>query len=477
MKNDNAFTHYHNELNRQAKKANSELEPLDIKKSQRMRAEIKDLIKEKVSATRRSFLDMATKAGISSAMLKASPLVAGALASQHANAQGGAKRAIYCYLPGGSIPGTWMPTGPSSMGRVTKPFEDVADVCHFREVNVELSGHASSTQAMGAPFNGANTIDSDIADVLSATTPYKSIYCASEFRGKTVEGGQFFSSAGTPFHDPYDAVKALFDSALPTGQTVPFQEAFDTQLKAIESIKNKLPLADRARLDAHASAVQDLIRRFESQQAQAGDDLVKPVLPNQDSLYEAFTDNGTAGDEQSNMAEHPLAQADVVIAALAAGLTNVGIIQMVHHSSEIKVSYEDNTVSGTYHNGTQHSDSGGGTAFARMHAYLNDVPAHIIRKLKTTNGPEGEPLINSTAFIQVSCMGSIDHTPGNSPFLLATNLPGFKSGFSNDNLNNNVTAKQIHATIAQGLGLPSSVYSNYYSNGAAHDTSAAKLLS
>lgn len=450
MKQKDSFESYHDELERKAAIENAkQCEPFDKKKYFKAREEITGLIKEKAQATRRSFLELAGKAGISSGLLKASPMIAGALAGQHARAAGTARRIIYYYIPGGSIPGTWMPSGPSSMGTVTKPFADVSDVCHFRELDVQLSGHASASQALGAPYQGAKTIDNDIADVLSAAAPFKNIYCASELKGQAQPN--LFSSAGTPFHDPYDAIEARFNGSLPTtgGQTPPFKEAFDTQLQAIEKIKSKLPSEDHDRLQEHASAISALIRRLESQVSTDPGEAPSvniPTLPSQASLYDS---------DQANLVEHTIAQADVIVNALAAGLTNVGLLQVFNHQSESRTSFEDGTVSAGFHNGLQHASPGGaGAAFSRVHTYLNTVPAHIIRRLKNTNGPEGEALINSTALVQISCMGSIDHSAPNSPFLLATNIPEFKSGFSNNNINNAVTAKQMHETVAHGLGLP-----------------------
>lgn len=453
MKYDNSFEAHHDELNAKAAKENAKLEAFNKKQYLKSREDISALVKKKAGETRRSFLDMAGKAGFSAGLLKASPLIAGALSSQHARAAGGAKRIIYFYIPGGSIPGTWMPSGAGSMGEVTRPFADVADVCHFREVDVVSSGHSSASQALGAPYQGARTIDMDIADFLGSTTPYKSIYCASELFGSTQPN--LFSSSGTAFHDPYDAIAGRFNGELPQGETPPFKEAFDAQLMAIEDIKAKLPSEDRVRLEEHAESIDGLIKRLNAQASAdpSAAPATTPTLPSKASLYEE-----AGGGQQANMVEHTIAQADVIIAALAAGVTNVGLLQVFNHQSESRASYDDGSVSPGFHNGTQHASPGGsGSAFSRLHTYLNSVPAHIIRKLKTTNGPEGEPLIDSTLLVQVSCMGSIDHTSQNSPFLLATNADGFKSGFSNKRLNNAVKAKDIHETIAAGLGLPTPV--------------------
>lgn len=449
MKDKDSYSEYHEELNRKAAKENDQLEPFNKKRYLKSREKINALIKQKAGTTRRSFLDMASKAGISAKLIKASPLVAGALAGQHARAMGGGKRIIYYYIPGGSIPGSWQPTGAGAMGDVTGPFADVADVCHFREVNVVNKGHSSAMQALGAPYQGADTIDTDIAAVLSASAPYQSLYCSSELKGST-PGNQLFSNAGTPQNDPYDAIEARFKGSLPsTGGVPPFKAALDAQLKALEDLKARLPADDLLRLEEHAAAVNTLISRFEREAANSQNgpaEIPVPTLPSKDSLYES---------EQAHVTKHTMAQADVIISALASGITNVGLLQVFSHQSGSFATYEDGSKSASFHDGLQHQDSSGtNAAFRRCHRYLNEVAAHMIRKLETTNGPEGEPLINSTAFVQVSCMGDLSHDEFNSPFLLATKIPEFKRSFSNTALDNSVTAKKIHETIANGLGLP-----------------------
>ena len=449
MKNKDSYSEYHEELNRKAAKENAQLEPLNKKRYLKSREKIDSFIKQKAGTTRRSFLDMASKAGISAKLIKASPLVAGALASQHARAMGGGKRIIYYYIPGGSVPGSWQPSGVGSMGDVTGPFADVASDCHFREVNVELKGHSSAKQALGAPYQTADTIDTDIAAVLSASAPYQSLYCSSELEGRSPDG-ELFSNAGTPQNDPYDAIEARFRGTLPSsGGLPPFKAALDAQLKALEDLKSRLPAEDLLRLEEHAAAVNALVTRFEREVANSENgpsEIPIPNLPSKNSLYES---------EQAHITKHTMAQADVIIAALAAGITNVGLLQVFSHQSDKVATYEDGIPSVSFHDGLQHADGTDNNAkFRRCHRYLNEVAAHMIRKLRTTNGPEGEPLINSTAFVQVSCMGDLSHDEFNSPFLLATKIPEFKRSFSNTALDNSVTAKKIHETIANGLGLP-----------------------
>jgi hypothetical protein len=69
-----------------------------------------------------------------------------------------------------------------------------------------------------------------------------------------------------------------------------------------------------------------------------------------------------------------------------------------------------------------------------------------------TMDSDGQPLINSTAFCQVTCFGNgLSHASTDAPFLLATQMPGFRSGFSSKGTASNV--RHFHAEVALGLGV------------------------
>jgi hypothetical protein len=71
-------------------------------------------------------------------------------------------------------------------------------------------------------------------------------------------------------------------------------------------------------------------------------------------------------------------------------------------------------------------------------------------------GPDGQKLIDSTVFVQVTCMGNgMTHNPDNAPFLVATRMPGFKSGFSASSTGN---TEDLNGAIPRGMGISESLY-------------------
>lgn len=391
--------------------------------------------KRYVQQDRRRFLDLIGKAGISSGLIKASGLLAGVLANRHALAQDLTnKRVVFCYLNSGAQNTTWMPTSATSMNIVTQPYGpqgyNVASICHFREVDVMVEGHSNARQALGVPNYSEPTMDQRIAGVLGATSPHSSIYLGSQ----ATTQGALCSTIGPCTDDPAKAFKDLFQSPLPTG-TVDntYELAYDAQLRAIQSIKSKLSQEEIQRLDMHGDAIAKIKQNLEDSLSGQGPD------PSACGSSVGTLKNG-------NIQERGKTQADIIVAALACGLTKVATLQLGNHQGDW---YGHNTVFKQDAHNSCHS--AGGETNDEMVRYLSDVPAYFIDKLRKTMGPDNQPLINSTVFVQVTCMGNgRDHSSANGPFIVATQMPGFKSGFSTMRAGN---IRDLNGAIPKGLGI------------------------
>lgn len=395
--------------------------------------------KKMVNKERRKFLDMIGKAGVSSSLVKASSLIGGAFATRQAMAAGGPHRVVYCYLDSGADDSSWLPSSASNMNVVTQPYGpsgyDVSSICHFRQVNVHLNGHAAAFQSLGVTQWGSPTIDARIAPVLSATTPYTSMYLGSE----ATNDGTLCSTIGPCIDDPSTAYNRYFNSALPAGSTdETYKSVYDSQMRAIESIKNKLSQDERQRLETHTAAIQRIEDRITAVMSSEGPDL------------DAYKPNVPAS--VSGIVARGKVQADIMLAALQAGITNVGVLQLGNHQGSW-------VGSGTSFNGTLHTAAHGtpdNTAFNEMIRHLSEVPAYFIRRLMDEEGPDGQKMIDSTVFVQVTCMGNgMNHEPANAPFLVATRAPGFTSGFS---ASTGGATEDLNGAVPRGLGIPDSAY-------------------
>ncbi len=395
-----------------------------------------------VNKERRRFMDMIGKAGVSSSVLKASTMLGGLFASRHAMAAGGPKRVVYCYLDSGAANGHWLPRGVGNMNTVTRAYgpqgENVAGVCSFREVDVLVQGHSNTFQALGVTSYGPPTMDSRIAPIVSATTPYNAMYLGS---GATSSGG-LCSTIGPCIDSPSTAYNRYFNSALPAGSSdETYLKVFEAQHEAIRSIKSKLSQAERERLDTHAGALDSIEKRITLAMSSDGPDLetYRPSLP-------------SAGSYQGRIVATGKVQADIMLAALQAGLTNVGVLQLGNHQG-------DWAGDGTSYRGNLHDSAHGApgaTAFNELIGHLSQVPAYFIRRLMEEEDSDGQKMIDSTVFVQVTCMGNgQNHSSGNAPFIVATRMSGFRGGYS---ASAGGTTMDLNGAIPKGLGIPSDAY-------------------
>lgn len=395
-----------------------------------------------VNRERRKFLDMLAKTGVSTPLLKASTLAGGIFATRHAMAAGGPKRVIYCYIDSGAAEGAWLPSSASNMNTVTRVYgpqgENVAGICHFREIDVKLSGHAAAFQALGITSYGVPSMDARIAPLISATTPYKALYLGYD----ATSGGHLCSTIGPCVDDPASAYNRYFNSALPEGSIDDtYLKVFEAQNAALQQIRNKLSQEEKERLDVHGEALSGLENRIAALMSGEGPDLdtYRPTMPDPSTYAARFVAGGKL-------------QADIMIAALQAGLTNVGVLQLGNHSGAWK---GDNTsYQGTLHDAAHSTPDP--TAFNEMIGHASQVPAYIIKRLMNTQDADGQNLIDNTVFVQVTCMGNgMTHEPLGAPFIVATQMPGFASGFS---ASVGGTTEDLNGAIPRGLGLSEDQY-------------------
>ncbi len=398
-----------------------------------------------VNKERRRFLDMVGKAGISSPILKSSSLVGGLMANRYALAQNQDytnTRVVYVYLNSGAQNHTWLPDSPSNMNIVTQPYGpqgyDVAGICNFRQVNVMAEGHSNATQALGIPGYGIPTMDTRIAGVLGATSPFGGIYLGSQ----ATTQGVLCSTIGPCEDNPATAFQKLFQTAPPpvAGVTpdTTYLKVFEAQQNALASIKNKLSQDERERLDTHGGALEKIENRIKAS-LEVSDE------PTQSACVEPGINH------EDNIQSRGKAQADIIVAALQCGLTKVATLQLGNHQGDW---YGHNTAyKGDAHNSCH---SSGPETNDEMVRYLSDVPAYLLQRLMQENGPDGKKLIETTVFVQVTCMGNgRDHSRENGPFIVASQLPGFNNSFSSFSAG---TTEDLNGAIPKGMGIPSNLY-------------------
>ncbi|MDH5670525.1 MAG: DUF1552 domain-containing protein [Myxococcales bacterium] len=379
-------------------------------------------------------------------MLGAAPIIGGLLSNRAARAQGsGVKRAVFVYTPGGAPRGLWLPKG-RTLNTATQAFEGLQQLCNFREVEVLESGHGLARKCLGqlrwdSDWTG-DTIDQQIASVLSTSTPYQSYVLGVQT--STEDYVVRRSGAAVPAENsPAAAYQQLFGGAASGGDSAGFlarqRSVMDINRAALAELKERAGSLGRA-FDEHAAALEELERRIV-------DTATMPRAEGCDSPSWNAAGHATSGDTSVPFQHTAELQSDIIVAALQCGLTHVMTLQLGWHQ---QLWYGHDTAYQGDHHSSAHAAQGGENA--EMTNYLSRCVAYLVRRLLDTDDPAvpGSKMIDNTVVVQVSDMGDgRDHSGEAGPSMVATRLPGFKHGTVTQGGNN----LMVLETVVEGLGL------------------------
>jgi hypothetical protein len=400
--------------------------------------------------SRRGFLGMLTRAGVASALCRAAPLVGGLMATRAARAESGLRRVVFVYTPDGAPNGLWLPDG-ATLNLATRAYEGLQAVCNFREVEVRESGHGLARKCLGALRWGSDwtgdTIDQQLASVLGVNSPYASYTLGVQTNPQEVVGRK--AGDAVPVQDsPAAAYEQLFGAAPPTSDRAGFlarkQSVMDVNRAALAELKGRLGAFERETLEKHEVALREVeARLIESISYEPSEACAAPAW----NARGYPTSGPVPGGEVGVFAHQAELQADVIVAALQCGLTNVMTLQLGWHQA---VWYGHDTTYRGDHHGSCHSASA--EENAEMTNYLSRCVAYLVRRLVDTDDPAapGTKLIDNTVVVQVTDMGDgRDHSGGRGPNMVATRMPTFKQG----TVTQGGTNYQVLEAVVEGLGL------------------------
>ncbi|HMW72694.1 MAG TPA: DUF1552 domain-containing protein [Cellvibrionaceae bacterium] len=394
-----------------------------------------------VNNERRKFFDLVGKAGVAAGILRASPLVAGIFANRYAQAAGTmSKRVIFVYTPDGAPGGMWLPSGSGSsmtLNAATKAYESVKTYCAFRSATMARGGgHGNTHQVLGTgsydqDWKG-DTLDVQIGTLYGQTSPFANV--ALGVQSNVGNQGLIGRKSGQAFpseDSPAAAYKRFFSGATggSTGGSDPnaqVKSVLELNQQALSSLKTKLGSLEKERLDAHSAALSRISSRLSTTEQPSGACGSVNYNPNG---YP--TDGGTANAFRGQ-AE---LQAEILVQAMACGLTKVATLQLANHQATW---VGHNTTFKNDHHQACHA--AGKTEQAEMVNYLSGCIAFLIQRLAATADPvNGGKMIDHTLVVQVSDMGDgADHSAGNAPNMIAggSGFTTFKRGTAGTAENN-----------------------------------------
>lgn len=274
----------------------------------------------------------------------------------------GARRLIVFYFPDGVAarsqdgdPTEWHAQGGETsftLGAQLMPLDRLKQHCVFLNGlsmgQTDAGSHPGGAKKLLTGVDGGNgeSIDQYLSRTVGAGSPWRHLYLGAMANQNNASGDKHivYPSAGQtipPEDDPRRAFERVFGAGLPTGMpptmTGPSADRsiLDGTLAEVQSLRDKLGAGERAKLELHLEALRDLERRVATT-------LPPPVTPPPASC-------GTPPASLSSASLPSLydpslfptvlrLQLDVMVQAMACGLTRVGTVQCSHHTSELIMS-------------------------------------------------------------------------------------------------------------------------------------------
>jgi uncharacterized protein DUF1552 len=340
------------------------------------------------------------------------------------------------FFGNGVIRSRWVPAQVGatwSLSEELSPLANVKDyvnVASGREIKVpDLRGHHNGAAAIlsatpfipippnGAPYSskfGGPSIDQVAADVIGLTTPIKSLQLAVSKRPEKEQGPtvQFVSHRGpdsplAPEVSPANLFTRLFGGGLATDpRTRARLSALDAVRDDARRLQQRLGAADRARLDAHLTAISEVRREILATAPPATGACVVPPAP-------AETNADVNGNEPLQAVSR--AMSDLLALAWACDLTRVATFQ--HHGATSSTVFAAEGQIVPEHLLTHDVASQDQVHDAVMATMRNC--AYLLEKLKATPEGAGNVLDRSCVLITTDVCEGLFHSGTDYPILVA----------------------------------------------------------
>jgi hypothetical protein len=278
-------------------------------------------------------------------------------------ATGSAKRLIILYHPDGvpgqsssGQPSEWHPTGNETsftLPAVLASLQPYRDKCvFFRGLSMgaaDSGSHPGGAKKLLTAVDGGNgiSIDQRLAGTVGANDPFRSLYLGAMAKHNNASGDKHISYVApgittAPDDDPVAAFTRVFPSGGSTGgtgSTMPDARAqrrlsvLDRAKADLEALRGKLGETERTKLDLHLEAVREVERRIMGLGGGGGGG---PTCSMPAIDAGGLTPSGLYQAER--FPQILRCQIDLMVQAMACGLTRVGVIQASHHTSELIMS-------------------------------------------------------------------------------------------------------------------------------------------
>lgn len=339
-----------------------------------------------------------------------------------------ARRLVIFFSPNGTVPSRWRPSGGQSgdptdftfpAGSVLKPLADqrgdllVLDGLDFIGVNNHEGGMAAMLTGGQGGVAGGASVDQYVAQTLGKDTRFPSLEFGVQTSawGGNVQTRMSYAAAGryvTPEDNPRNAYKRLFGAvAQGAGADLALlrkKSVIDLVRGELTDLRGRLGKDEQRKLDQHLDSLR------QTERGVAGvDACASPTAPAEQDVYahKSFPAVGKA-------------QMDLLVTALACGMTRVASIQWAHTVAPQLFSWLGQ---GEGHHELSHKgdgDAAGVQRFVTCQRWFAEQFGYLIKALKGTPDPQGGTLLDSTVVMWCTELGdSRLHICQSVPFVLA----------------------------------------------------------
>ncbi|MCA3011033.1 MAG: DUF1552 domain-containing protein [Myxococcaceae bacterium] len=381
-----------------------------------------------------------------------------ALAARPARAQGAltAKRAIFFYFPDGVLAQSgrgeasrWHCTGSETAFAIPDQAEALrawkSECLFFRNLSMgptDSGSHPGGAKKLLTGVDGGNgeSVDHYLSRTVGAQAPWRHLYLGAMATTNNAGGDKFivYPTAGqtvAPRDDPRQVFQQLFATATPGGSPNPAvvdprRSVIDGAKAELDALRARLGGREATKLSLHLEALREVERRIGPMgQPPPSTSCQSPVVD--------LTSVPSQGPYDASKFGHLLrAQIDVMVTAMACGLTRVGTLQASMHTSELIMSrmpgtemYEpafDMRSHQASHYGDAHDFARREVrAYFQQRRWFVEQFAYLLSELKKRPDGNGQTMLDTSVVLLCTevCDGNT-HLHDDMPFVLAGRAGG-----------------------------------------------------
>lgn len=417
------------------------------------------------------------------------------LANPEAHALDGvARRLIVFYFPDG-IPGPSESGDPSlwhaSGSEYNFTLPSLLDpIARFKDRSLFFDGvdmgradegsHPGGAKKLltGVDGGGGESIDQFLARTVGANKPHRHIYLGCQANNNGASGDKHISYvAPNTSVPPEDNPQRAFDRYFPNGQAIgqpggmtgntPMvdrreRSVIDGALADMNELRAKLGGVEQTKLDLHLEALREVERRVATLETMT-EEPPQPMSTCQEPRLDSTGYDDTRLYEPEMFPKTLQMQIDVMVQAMACGLSSVGVLQASFHTSELIMSrfmgsdlYDpgfDMRSHQASHYGPNHDQ--GKREFrdyvAQRKWFLQQF-AYLLEQLDARPEGEGTMLDHSLVLLCSEVCDGNTHSHSNMPFLLAGSGAGAVKTGRLLKYTNNDRHSNLFVALAQAMG-------------------------